>query len=306
MTPTLLVLAAGMGSRFGGIKQIAPVGKYGESLLDYGVYDALKAGFEKIVFVTRKDIEADFCEKVFYRIARNCNAEYVFQNMDAFLTDEQVAKMGSRTKPWGTVHAVLCAEKCINDPFAIINADDFYGFSAYQIMCRHLIKQTYNSTSHAMVGYILKNTMSRSGTVSRGICTVKDDKLVSMQEHKNVGYETMVDGEKIVSDFEGQKHILSGNETVSMNLFGFAPSAFTIFSQYFEDFIKSKVSEPKAECLLPDACSEMVNEGKGTISVYRTDEQWFGMTYHDDLEIVRNAIAEKIRQNRYPEKLWSK
>lgn len=306
MTPTLLVLAAGMGSRFGGIKQLASVGKHDESLLDYGVYDAVKAGFQKIVFVIRKDIEADFCEKVFYRIAKNCNAEYVFQNMDSFLSDEQVAKMGKRSKPWGTVHAVMCAEKCINEPFAIINADDYYGPSAYKTMYKHLSKQSKNSTSHAMVAYILKNTLSRSGTVSRGICKVKNDKLISMEEHKNVGYENTDEGEKIVSDFAGKKHILLGDEIVSMNLFGFTPSAFTDFSEYFQEFLKSELSNAKSECLLPDAASKIVNEGKGSITVYKTDEQWFGMTYREDLETVRKDIAEKIVKGIYPEKLWKK
>lgn len=304
--PTLLVLAAGMGSRFGGIKQIASVGKYGESLLDYGVYDALKAGFEKIVFVIRKDIEADFCEKIFYRIAKNCNAEYVFQNIDSFLTDDQVNQIGNRTKPWGTVHAVMCAKKSINEPFAIINADDFYGFSAYKTMVSHLSKQANESTSHAMVGYVLKNTLSHSGTVSRGICNVKNDKLISMQEHKNVGYEETENGQIIVSDFAGKKNILSGDEVVSMNLFGFTPLAFESFSKYFKDFLKTEITNSKAECLLPDATSQIVTDGKGSVTVYKTSERWFGMTYRDDLQIVKDAISKKISEKFYPEKLWEK
>lgn len=306
MTPTLVVLAAGMGSRFGGIKQIEPVGAHNQSLLDYGVYDAIKAGFGKIVFVIRKDIEADFCERIFYRITHNCNAEYVFQNMDAFLTDEQVAKVTDRKKPWGTVHAVICAEKCINEPFAIINADDFYGFSAYKIMHKHLSQLSEDSTEHAMVGYVLKNTLSRSGTVSRGICEVKNDKLVKMSEHKDVGYEETASGEKIVSNFGGKKNILTGEEVVSMNLFGFGLSAFQHFTNIFHDFLKNDLTNPKAECLLPDAASKIVRENAGTVSVYKTDEKWFGMTYRDDLQIVRKAIEQKVSEKVYPEKLWEK
>lgn len=306
MVPTLLVLAAGMGSRFGGIKQLASVGPHEQSLLDYGVYDALKAGFGKIVFVIRKEIEEDFCEKIFYRIARNCNAEYVFQNLDSFLTDAEVEKTSNREKPWGTVHAVMCAEKCINEPFAIINADDFYGFSAYKTMYEHLSKIPENSTSHAMVGYVLKNTLSRSGTVSRGICQIENKHLVSMAEHKNVGFEKTQSGEQIVSNFAGKKSILTGDEIVSMNLFGFAPSAFKYFSTFFKDFLKTELTNLKSECLLPDVASKIVNEKAGTITVYKTAEQWFGMTYREDLELVQKDIQEKIKAKVYPEKLWKK
>ncbi|MEL3909145.1 MAG: NTP transferase domain-containing protein [Treponemataceae bacterium] len=306
MTPTLVVLAAGMGSRFGGIKQIEPVGAHNQSLLDYGVYDALKAGFGKIVFVIRKDIETDFCERIFHRIAHNCNAEYVFQNMDAFLTDEQFARVTDRKKPWGTVHAVMCAKKSINEPFAIINADDFYGFSAYKVMHKHLSQLSEDSTEHAMVGYVLKNTLSRSGTVSRGVCEVNDNKLVKMAEHKDVGYEDSDSGEKIVSNFGGKKSILTGEEVVSMNLFGFGPSVFQHFSNIFQEFLKTELTSTKAECLLPDAASQIVKENKGTISVYKTDEKWFGMTYREDLEFVRRAIAQKVKEKAYPEKLWEK
>lgn len=306
MTPTLVVLAAGMGSRFGGIKQLESVGAYNQSLLDYGVYDALKAGFGKIVFVIRRDIETDFCEKVFHRITHNCNAEYVFQDMESFLTDDQVKLITDRKKPWGTVHAVLCAQKCINEPFAIINADDFYGFSAYKTICKHLSKISTDSTSHAMVSYVLKNTLSRSGTVSRGICKVKNDKLVSLAEHKDVGYEMTADGEIIVSLFHGEKQILTGDELVSMNLFGFAPSAFAHFSDYFHQFLETGIGDPKAECLLPEAASDIIKKGQGTVSIYKTEEKWFGMTYREDLGIVRSAIAKKVQDKVYPEKLWDK
>lgn len=306
MTPTLVVLAAGMGSRFGGIKQLESVGAHNQSLLDYGVYDALKSGFGKIVFVIRKDIESDFCEKIFYRIAHNCNAEYVFQNKDSFLTDEQVAMMADRKKPWGTVHAVLCAQKCINEPFAIINADDYYGFSAYKTIYKHLSKISNDSTSHAMVSYVLKNTMSRLGTVSRGVCKIKNDALVSIAEHKDIGYELTEGGDRIISMFDGKKQILTGEELVSMNLFGFAPSAFDYFTDYFHKFLEKDIANPKAECLLPEAASSIISEGKGTITVYKTDEKWFGMTYREELGTVRDAIAQKVRDKAYPENLWEK
>ncbi|MBQ7612559.1 MAG: hypothetical protein IJU92_05760 [Spirochaetaceae bacterium] len=304
MTPTLLVLAAGMGSRFGGIKQIASVGPDDQTLLDYGVYDAFKAGFGKVVFVIRKDIEKDFCDKIFYRISHVANAEYVFQNQDSFLSEAHIRQSTGRTKPWGTVHAVLCAEKCINEPFAIINADDFYGFDAYNTMYKHLSSLHLPSTEHAMIGYKLKNTLSRSGTVSRGVCTVDNKHLVSMAEHKNVGYEGTSSDEKIVSEYAGKKEILTGDEIVSMNLFGFTPDAFSHFRNFFEQFIHHSASDLKAECLLPDAASKIVNDGLGSVTVYKTTEQWFGMTYQEDLELVRSAIASKIKKNEYPELLW--
>lgn len=304
MKPTLLVLAAGMGSRYGGVKQIDSVGIHDETLLDYAIYDATNNGFGKVVFVIRKDIEADFRERLFNRIARNCNAEYVFQSLDSLLSSEQIKQAVNRKKPWGTIHAVLCAKDRIKEPFAIINADDYYGRSAYQIMSTHLSTITPDSASHAMVGYVLENTITRSGSVSRGICEVKDSMLVSMREHTKISYENDLPTSPIISQIDGGVQKLTGRETVSMNLFGFSPAAFNGFEQFFQDFIKDNASNEKAECLLPEGASMLVKQGLGTIKCYTTTERWFGMTYPEDRAIVKKEIAQKIREQYYPEFLW--
>ena len=200
MKPTLLVLAAGMGSRYGGVKQIDSVGLHNETLLDFATYDAMRNDFGKVVYIIRKDIEKDFRERLFDRIARNFDAEYVFQTPEYGLTEEQVQKAAARSKPWGTIHAVLCAEKAIKEPFAVINADDYYGRMAFETLGAHLSAMPVDGTDHAMVGFVLGNTMSRSGTVSRAICTVKDDYLVSMKENTKIGYE----GDKIISLLDGE------------------------------------------------------------------------------------------------------
>lgn len=188
MKPTLLVLAGGMGSRYGGVKQIDAVGLHNETLLDYAVYDAVHNGFGKVVFVIRKDIETDFRARLFDRIARNCDAEYLFQSIDSLIDPKELPQTVNRKKPWGTIHAVLCAENFVKTPFAIINADDYYGRKAYKTMAGHLSTLDNYSPNHAMVGYILENTMSESGSVSRGVCKVENGMLVSMKEHTKISY----------------------------------------------------------------------------------------------------------------------
>ncbi len=304
MKPTLLVLAAGMGSRYGGVKQIASVGAHDETLLDYAVYDAMKNGFGKVVFIIRKDIEKDFRERFFTRIARNCNAEYVFQGLDSFLNEEQIARAKDRKKPWGTVHAMICAKDKINEPFAVINADDYYGRSAYKTIATHLSTLSNDSIEHAMVGYILDKTLSRSGSVSRGVCTVSDGYLAGIHENKKISYAERNGKEEIISAFEDKEVLLSGKETVSMNLFGFAPKVFDFFDEYFQDFIHKYAESAKAESLLPEGVGLMIKKGLGKMKVYTTTEQWFGMTYPQDLELVKQEIASKIKEGYYPEFLW--
>ena len=300
MKPTLLVLAAGMGSRYGGVKQIDGVGLQNEALLDYSTYDALQSGFGKVVFIIRKDIEHDFRERIFDRIARNCDASYVFQSLDSLLTPAQVAKSVNRKKPWGTIHAILCAKDVLHEPFCVINSDDYYGREAYQIMAGHLSKIENNSVEHAMVGYVLRNTMSRSGSVARAVCTIKDGYLVSMRENTKIYYE----GEKIISSLDGQDRQMSGDEWVSMNFFGFAPTALPSFEQFFVDFLEKDILSEKAECYLPEGSSKLVTSGAGKIKFYTTQERWFGMTYQEDRAIVKDEIAQKIAGGYYPTKLW--
>ncbi|MDX9823793.1 MAG: hypothetical protein RBU26_02505 [Sphaerochaeta sp.] len=300
MKPTLLVLAAGMGSRYGGIKQIDSVGAHGETLLDFGVYDAKKSGFEKVIFMIRKDIEKDFRERLFDRIAQNMDASYLFQNKDSLLTEEQKQLSCNRKKPWGTIHAVLCAKDAIKEPFAVINADDYYGRESFFILAQHLGSLKQDSREHAMVGYVLDHTMSRSGTVSRAICNVKDGYLIDMEEHTKIGYV----GEQVVSHRESGDLHLTGKEWVSMNFFGFAPSAFESFSSYWDAFIQKNIRDEKAECYLPNGASNIVTKNEGKIRFYTTQESWFGMTYSEDRENVKEQLAKKIRSGYYPEKLW--
>ena len=309
MKPTLLVLAAGMGSRYGGIKQIDTVGKNGECLLDYAAYDAKKCGFEKIVYIIRKDIEKDFRERLFDRIAKNIDAEYVFQSPEALLTDDEYAlsQTAGRKKPWGTLHAVLCAKKALNTPYAVINADDYYGRSAFETLGKYLSSIDNNCTEHAMVGYILGKTMSRNGSVSRGICQTKNGYLESITENTKIYYTgENFSGNEIESDLNGTIYKLTGNETVSMNLFGFTPAAFNEFEKYWDGFKKTNLETQKAEALLPVAASQIIKDNKGKIKVFTSEESWFGMTYAEDKQVVKDAIAEKIASGYYPEKLWDK
>lgn len=302
MKPTLVVLAAGMGSRYGGVKQIDAVGLHNETLLDYATYDAKECGFGKVVYIIRKDIEKDFRERLFDRVAKNFDAEYVFQSPDSLFTPEQLKKISpDRKKPWGTIHAVLCAEEAVKTPFAVINADDYYGRDAFRIMNGHLSALQNDSTEHAMVGYVLENTMSRSGSVSRGVCVVKDGYLDSMRENTKISYE----GDKIVTLLDEGKFDLTGKEWVSMNLFGFTPKAFTGFHTYWDNFIAANNNSEKAEALLPTAASDIVKNGEGKIKFYSSTEKWFGMTYPEDRVIVKNEIANKIKEGYYPEQLWS-
>ena len=305
MKPTLLVLAAGMGSRYGGVKQIDSIGKNGECLLDFAAYDAKKSGFGKVVYIIRKDIEKDFRERLFDRVAKNFDAQYVFQTPDALLTSDELKKAADRTKPWGTIHAVLCARDAVKEPFAVINADDYYGRNAFETMGKYLSSISEDSTEHAMVGYVLKNTMSRNGSVSRGVATTKDGYLEKIVENTKIYYTgENFSGNEIESNLDGKIIRMSGNETVSMNFFGFTQQAFPVFDEYWENFKKTKITDPKAEALLPVAASDIIREGRGKIKVFTSTESWFGMTYPEDKQVVKDEIAKKIASGYYPEKLW--
>ena len=292
-----------MGSRYGGVKQIDAVGKNGECLLDFAAYDAKMGGFGKVVFIIRKDIEKDFRERLFDRVAANFDAEYVFQARESLLTTDEVAKTSERQKPWGTVHAVLCAQEKIHEPFAVINSDDYYGREAFKTLGQYLSSIDNNSTQHAMVGYVLGKTMSKSGSVSRGVCSVKDGLLDGIVENTKIYYG---EGGKIFSDLDDKTVPLTGDEWVSMNLFGFSPKAFEGFNEYWENFKKDGLYTPKKEALLPEAAGQIVQRGEGVIKFFSSTESWFGMTYPEDREIVKNEIAAKIAGGYYPEKLWDK
>ena len=309
MKPTLFLLAAGMGSRYGGVKQIAAVGKNGECLLDFASYDADKAGFGKVVYIIRKDIEKDFRERLFDHVAANINAEYVFQTPEAFLSAEElkVAQGVGRTKPWGTIQAVMCAKEKVNEPFAVINADDYYGRGAFETLSSYLSGVNPDSTEQSMVGYILGNTMSRNGSVTRGVCNVKDGYLAGIHETHNIYYSgENFSGNEILAEEDGNISHLTGKETVSMNLFGFTPKAFEGMEEYWDFFKKSSLDQPKAEALLPVAAGWLIERNQWKLKVFTSEESWFGMTYPEDKQVVIDAIAKKIADGYYPEKLWIK
>jgi NDP-sugar pyrophosphorylase family protein len=300
LKPTLVILAAGLGSRYGGIKQMDPVGINGETLLDFSTFDAKRSSFGKVVYIIRKDIEGDFRERIFDSVAQSFDAQYVFQTLDAFLTPPQKRLAAGRVKPWGTVHAVLCAKNAVKEPFVVINADDYYGRTAFQTLAAYLWPLDAASAEHAMVGYVLENTMSKAGSVTRGVCTVKDGSLVSMKENTNICYE----GDKIVSLMGDQKTAFTGKEWVSMNFFGFAPTIFAEFAKYFENFIDQNAGSENAEALLPTAVNEMVASRRGKLKFFTSQEQWFGMTYPEDRALVKEEIAKKIASGYYPQRLW--
>ena len=302
--PTLVVLAAGMGSRYGGVKQIDSVGVHDEILTDFAVYDAMKSGFGKVVFVIRKDIEVDFRERVFNRIARNFDAEYVFQSIDDLLSAEDKQRMGERKKPWGTTHALLCAKERIKEPFAVINADDYYGRDAYKSIASHLSTLDNNSVEYAFVPYILEKTLSKSGSVSRGVCQVDNGYLRSITEHTRIFYEKEGKTQKIISETEDGRVELTGRELVSMNFFGFSPRVFTTLEEQFREFINKYADSEKKECLLPECIGVAIREGKCRVKYYTTTESWFGITYPKDKAIVQEELRKKIKEGYYPEFLW--
>ena len=303
MKPTLVVMAAGMGSRYGGVKQIDAVGMHGECLLDYGIYDALHSGYGKVVFIIRKDIEKDFRERLFDRIARNMDAEYVFQSKEALLTEEEISLSTGRQKPWGTIHAVLCAENAVHTPFTVVNADDYYGRSAYRVMGGYLSSISSSSTDHAMVGFTLENTMSPSGSVTRALCEADAECFVtSLVETFKILWK---DG-RVVSILSDGEEYLTGQELVSMNFFGFTPRIFEGFHTFWDEFKRSSMTSAKAECLLSTGVCEIIGKGEGRLKLLSSSDRWFGMTYPEDKPQVMEALREKIRSGYYPEKLWER
>ncbi len=296
--PSLLVLAAGMGSRYGGLKQMDPVGPGGETIIDYSVYDALRAGFGKLVFVIRKDIAQPFQQLIAARFESRVAVKYVLQELDKLPPGFSVPP--GRTRPWGTAHAILMAAGVINEPFAVINADDFYGAESYRLLAQHLHSGTAN---YAMVGFSLRNTLSDFGTVSRGVCAVSPDGfLQSIVELKNIER----DGRHARNtDPAGQVAALSGDEVVSMNLWGLTPRIFVQLGEQFHKFLQLHGSDLQSECYLPSAINELVPSGRARIKVLPTNDTWFGVTYREDRPRVVESISRLIHAGYYPDRLWS-
>lgn len=290
-------MAAGMGSRYGGLKQVDPVGPDGETILDYSVYDALCAGFGKLVFVIRKDIEQPFREMVGSRFEKRVPVEYVFQELDKLPQGFSVP--AGRTKPWGTAHAVLVAASAIHEPFAVINADDFYGATGFRVLAQHLQSGT---ADYAMVGFVLRNTLSDFGTVARGTCQVSNDGfLQGVLELTNIARDGV---HARNTDADGRVTSLTGDEVVSMNMWGFTPQIFGQLQEYFHRFLKLHGSDMKSECFLPNVVNESVLAGRVRVKVLHTDDLWFGVTYRDDHARVVDSIGRLIRGGSYPERLW--
>jgi dTDP-glucose pyrophosphorylase len=296
--PALLVLAAGIGSRYGGLKQIDPIGPGGESIIDYSVYDALRAGFGKLVFVIRRDIERPFKEFIGSRFERRIDVEYVFQELSKL--PPGFSAPGNRQKPWGTGHALLMGREAIREPFAAINADDFYGMHSFQLLGRHLAS---DSADYAMVGFVLRNTLSEFGSVARGVCqTDSGGYLQSVVEF--TGIERDGDGAKY-TDAKGQMHALTGDEVVSLNLWGFTPSIFERLQREIVSFMKEHAQSQKAEFFIPTVINTLVGCGETRLKVLRTPDSWFGVTYREDRPRVIESVGELIRRGDYPERLWT-
>lgn len=302
--PTLIIMAAGMGSRFGGLKQVTPVGPNGELIIDYSIYDAIAAGFGKVVFVIKHAIEETFKEHIGDRIARQIPVEYVYQELDRLPAGYTVPE--GRTKPWGTGHAVLCCRDVVHEPFAVLNADDYYGRECFQLLADFLSRPQTDGKKHiAMAGYILENTLTENGYVSRGICTVDGDgTLTDLVERTHI---EIVDGKAQFTEDDGATwEVLPAGCYVSMNCWAFPDGSLACFEDKFRAFLDENGGKVKAEFYLPFVVNAMVAAGEADVKVLPTRDKWYGMTYAEDHQKVIDAIAGMIRQGIYPERLWSK
>jgi hypothetical protein len=297
--PTLLILAAGMASRYGSMKQIQSFGPSGETIVEYSIYDAIRAGFGKVVFIIRKEFADDF-KKIFEpKLKGKIAVDYVFQDLASFTDGYQVP--ADRTKPWGTAHAVLCAKAAVNEPFAVINADDFYGRDAFRKAYEFLTGEVGDKV-YSIIGYDLQKTLSDNGTVNRGVCQV-DEKgnLTSIAERINIAEK---DG-KVVCDDDQQPHELPLHSAVSMNFWCFHPSIFPYSEQLFHAFLAKNLAVPKAEFFIPIVGDEFINKGGGAIRVIPTSAQWFGVTYKEDAPSVKASLDALVEAGDYPQSLWN-
>jgi hypothetical protein len=295
--PTLLVLAAGMGSRYGGLKQIDPVGPAGETIIDYSIFDAMRAGFGKLVFVIRQDIESAFREAIGARFEKRLPVEYVFQELNKVPPGYSVPP--NRKKPWGTGQAILMAQDAVREPFAAINADDFYGAASFRVLAEHLQSGT---PDYAMVGFVLRNTLSEFGSVARGACRVgADGYLQGVTELTKIEKDGA--GAKY-TDAAGVVQCLSGDEPVSMNMWGFTPSLFAHLRGQLAEFLNRHGQEEKSELYIPSVVNELVGAGRERCKVLRSTDSWFGVTYREDRPLVVEGIRGLIARGAYPKMLW--
>tara|TARA_B100000214_G_scaffold267281_1_gene198126 strand:+ start:4337 stop:5236 length:900 start_codon:yes stop_codon:yes gene_type:complete len=299
MKPTLLILAAGMGSRYGGLKQIDGIGPNQEPIIEYSIYDAIKSGFGKIVFVIRKEFDEAFRSR-FDKFSDKIQINYAYQEVNIKIDGLNIIE---RNKPWGTSHAVLVAKDLINEPFAVINADDYYGAGSYQLISDFLINDC-SSSLMAMVGYTLKNTLSEHGTVNRGVCEVDhNNNLVEVVERTKIARQNGVVNYNIGTQDSFKN--LDENSSVSMNYWGFHPSIFKEIEIGLHHFIRENIDNPTAEYYIPNIVTDMIIKGKMAVRVIPTNDNWFGVTYKEDKPMAVSAIHEYITKGIYPKKLWS-
>lgn len=299
MKPTLLVMAAGMGSRYGGLKQLDAVGPSGETIMDYSIYDAIRAGFGKVVFVIRHDFEEDFRRQILPKYENHIPVELVFQSIDA-LPAGFTAPEG-RTKPWGTNHAVMMGASVINEPFLVINADDFYGRDSFAVIGRELM-QTDGEGNYCMVGFRVGNTLSESGTVSRGVCSTNDeDMLTGIVERTDI---CRIDGKITFTGDNGFKVTTDEQTHVSMNMWGFTPDYFRYSEDYFVEYLRNNISNPKAEFYIPHMVNYLITTGKARVKVLDTTSSWFGVTYAEDRAGVIEKLSALVEAGEYPVRLF--
>lgn len=298
MQPTLLILAAGMASRYGSMKQIQGFGPNGETIMDYSIYDAVRAGFKKVVFIIRKDFADDFKQIFEPKWKDKVALDYVYQDLHSYTGSFQVP--ADRSKPWGTAHAVLCAQEVIHEPFAVINADDFYGRDAFEKAYGFLTKDV-NDKVYSIIGYELAKTLSDNGTVSRGVCQVDaNNNLVSIAERTKI-YE---ENGKITYEEGDKKYEVPFDSKVSMNFWCFSPSVFPYITKLFAEFLKEQGGNPKAEFFIPIIGDKFIQEGKGAIKVIPTGAKWFGVTYKEDAPEVQASLNALIAKGEYPSKIY--
>jgi hypothetical protein len=300
MNPTLVILAAGIGKRYGGLKQMDRVGPSGETIVDYSVYDALRAGFGKVIFVIRRDIKKDF-KVVFGRpLEKQIEVGYVFQELEDIPAGLSVP--AGRKKPWGTAQAVLASEVKVREPFAVLNADDFYGFEAFKITADFLGKVGAETALFSLVGYRLGSTLSAHGAVARGVCEEgRKGMLKSIVERTHIEQET---GRIFFSDEKGRMHQLTGRETVSMNFWGFTPKFFEFARIEFEQFVRQNLAKPKAELYIPSVVNKIVEREEASVRILRSRQSWFGVTYREDKPAVVASLKKLVEKGVYPKKLW--
>ncbi|MDR1722957.1 MAG: nucleotidyltransferase [Tannerella sp.] len=300
MKPTLFVLAAGMGSRYGGLKQLDGLGPNGETIMDYSIFDAIRGGFGKVVFVIRKDFEADFQTKILSKYENHIPVETVFQSLDKL--PQGFTCPPERTKPWGTNHAVLMGKDVIHEPFAVVNADDFYGRDSYEVLGKELTATFGLKNKYCMVGFRVGNTLSESGSVARGVCGMDaDGYLTTVVERTAI---ECIDGEIQFKDENGNKVVLDANVPVSMNMWGFTPDYFDYSEEYFKQFLRENIDKPKAEYFIPLMVNELVTKGIACVKVLDTTSRWFGVTYAADRQGVVDKIKALVDAGEYPSKLF--